>query len=323
MREKEFGIWQDGHLGGVRRGGPPVRARSREARIRARRQARGDRRQPPAPVRRPARRTVGRRHLARGLPGLHRDRARLRARARGDEDHRGRERGAGGQALRDPGSARERGEGDLRRPARPRARARPVARVLSRRAGDGRRIRPRAPGPFRSRARGGRGRGHRDALLHLGHHRRSQGGDAHQRQPPLLRRGIEGRRGLADRGRAHRLPADGLGRRLVALGGGRDLLRSHHQLPGKPRDHAARLPGDRGNRHGRAARLLGGDAHKGAGPHGRGRLAEARALPAVHGRRGARGTDAAIGHPGSGPASRPWTRSATGSCAARFATSSA
>ena len=150
-----------------------------------------------------------------------------------------------------------------------------------------------------------------------------QGSDAHQRQPALVRRGVEGGGRLADRGRAHRLPADGLGGRLVALGRGRDLLRSHHQLPGESRDHPARLPGDRGDRHGRAARLLGGDADPHPGPDGRGRLAEARVVPSIHGRRGARGTDAAGRGRGCRRASRPPTRWASGSFAAPCGTSSA
>ena len=109
----------------------------------------------------------------------------------------------------------------------------------------GRALRGRASRVFRGRDREGAAGRRRDHLLHLGHHRQSEGGHDHARQ-----RGRGGRQlpaGVSPHPGGHLagLPAHGVGRRfgLHAVrqpGGG--LLR---QLPGEPGDGAAGPPGAR------------------------------------------------------------------------------
>ncbi len=149
-----------------------------------------------------------------------------------------------GQPADEPGRGRARDRRLRRRPGRPRQRrAVGRARVTSVR---------RRPGAARSTRRGG-------ALLHLGHHRTSQGRRA---DPPGPRRPGRARRGVAARWSSRRA-------RAVVAG------RAHHGLPGAdgprgrrhPRLLHAALLAPACARRDRAASLLGVHGRAGDVPH--------------------------------------------------------
>jgi long-chain acyl-CoA synthetase len=163
------------------------------------------------------------------------------------------------------------------------------------------RSRPR-PVPARSRRCLARRRG-RD-VLHLGHHRQSQGRDAFA---PHAARPRQGRRRLRPPHRARGsagLPAAGLGRpehlQLRAVAG----ARLRRQLPRVGGHGDDRPEGDRAHLLLRAAAGVRGPAHHRDDPHGGRQRSQARAVPALHGpgqARRARADGPAAGRPARPP----------------------
>ena len=289
IRHKDLGIWQTWTWAQVL---DEVRAFSvglERARPQARRQDRHHRHQPAAALLGDVRGAGARRGAGAGLCRCGRRRDGLRARTRRGRRRGGRGPGAGRQApvdLRPAAAARltssttsraacattttRRSQMDRRRPggrARDARRRSGAARALGRRW-------------WRRQ-----GRRSRDHPLHLGHHRPSEGRDAHLRQRRHLgaqRQRI--RQARRERG-GDRLSAARLGRRphlLLRAVLHRRLLR---QLPGSRRDRGRGPPRDRHHLCLRAAAHLRepADAHDGA--HGGREHAQARDVPLFHRRR--------------------------------------
>ncbi len=216
------------------------RARAGRAGLQARRQALGHRRQPPAALRRADGRAVPGRRVGARVPGLDRQGAGLRLEPRRGVGHRGRGPGAGGQDPRPQGRAPGASLGHLRRPARhARVQAR-VAQVLRRPRGARTRARDEGRRGLRSGDRAGHAGRRRLHLLHVGHDGNAEGRDDQPRQRD--RDGADGRgvRDLPDRGRVPRVSAHGLDGRRVLHARDEPLRGIHGQLPGEPRDRAAR-----------------------------------------------------------------------------------
>ena len=177
----------------------------------------------------------------------------------------------------------------LRRPARPAQVQRARPRVAGRPAADGQGLRRAASLVLPDRGREGQARRRGRDVLHLGHHRQSQGRGAHPPQlagPRPRRRPV--RQAHASR-RSAGLPAAGLDRpehlQLRAVAG----LRLCGQLPRVGRHRDDRPQGDRADLLLRAAAGVRSPADHRDDPHGGRRLAQAQDVQWLHGRGQARG----------------------------------
>ena len=242
IREKNHGIWQTftwaQYWGEVR----DFALGPRGARISPRRQAGGHRRQPPAALLGAARRAMPRRRGGADVPGLDRQRAGLRAEPRRGLGRRRRGPGAGRQDPLPEGraaAARARSSTTTPRGLRRYADGSSPRSTRSRRRGAS--LAPSHPGLRRSRDRPGRPRRSGAADLHLGHHRAAQGRDAVARQFVVLGARASSRRKTSaptDELLCY-LPMAWIGDSLFSLVLTL-LVGVHLQLPGTPRDGAAR-----------------------------------------------------------------------------------
>ena len=195
---------------------------------------------------------------------------------------RGRRSGAGRQGAGAQGSAPGPPPRHLRRPPRHAALQARLAPLLSIRASAWARVRGQEPRLLRGRDREGQAGGRRHHLLHLRHHRQSEGRHADALERDRARRVLPQGRRRPPRGRRARVSADGVGRRCRLYPVPQPRRRLLCQLSREPGDGAARSARARADDRAGAAAHLGEHADGGAGEgRRRARLqaVDLRALP--------------------------------------------